>query len=99
MTCRVMTCGQVRDIAMMHSEHTLQRVLIPDSTKPNRQTVKEEDLKVWHADKMEACAGAAGSGSASSQRPAHSQESSRGEGKRRWEEGKRRWGEGKLRRA
>ena len=88
MTCGVMPCGQVRDIAMMHSEHTLQRVLIPDSTKPNRQTVKEEDLKVWHADKIEACAGAAGSGSASSQGPAHAQESSRGEGKRRWEEGK-----------
>ncbi len=95
-----MTCGQVRDIAMMHSEHTLQRVLIPDSNKPNRQTVKEEDLKVWHADKVEACAAAAGSGSASSQLeniPAHAQESSRGEGKRRWGEGKRRWGEGKLR--
>jgi hypothetical protein len=96
------TCGQVRDIAMMHSEHTLQRVLLPDSTKPNRQTLKEEDLKVWHADKVEACAAAAGgsgSGSGSSQvessrahaqesSPAHAQESSRGEGRRRWGEGK-----------
>ena len=44
--------AMVRDIARMHSQQVLQRVLMAEGG--HRQTVKEEELKLWDADKLKA---------------------------------------------